>query len=211
MLAGQAQGRIAVGRGVDAGLPLCRRTSAAPASLENSARAGSAAARRRWAGIAIVVPRCGRAHFVPHSCRNRHCPLCQGQAGAAGWSSSRRRCLPVPYFHLVFTLPHELNPLIRQNQRALYQLLFERPARRCWSLAGTLPGADWGSRPCCTPGARPAGPLPPALHRHRRRLGRRRAALGRHVRPHYLFPVRRSAPVFRGKFCAGLQALYAAG
>ena len=63
---------------------------------------------------------CGRTHFVPHSCRNRHCPLCQGQAAHAWLEHQQAALLPVPYFHLVFTLPHELNPLIRQNQRALY-------------------------------------------------------------------------------------------
>jgi len=67
---------------------------------------------------------CGRSHFVPHSCRNRHCPLCQG-AAARGWLAKQEAALlPVPYFHLVFTLPHVLNPLIRQNQRELYTLLF---------------------------------------------------------------------------------------
>ena len=67
---------------------------------------------------------CGRTHFVPHSCRNRHCPLCQGRAARDWLAKQEAALLPVPYFHLVFTLPHDLNLLIQQNQRALYNLLF---------------------------------------------------------------------------------------
>src|SRR5215510_13824997 len=68
--------------------------------------------------------KCGRTHFVPHSCRNRHCPLCQGAAARDWLAKQEAALLPVPYFHLVFTLPHALNPLIQQNQRVLYRLLF---------------------------------------------------------------------------------------
>jgi hypothetical protein len=68
---------------------------------------------------------CGREHFVFHSCRNRHCPTCQG-ANSLDWLARQEQViLPIAYFHLVFTLPHVLNPLIRQNQALLYALLFE--------------------------------------------------------------------------------------
>ena len=68
---------------------------------------------------------CGREHFVPHSCRNRHCPRGQG-AQAFDWLERQSESLlPVPYYHLVFTLPQVLNPLLGQNQRALYKLLFD--------------------------------------------------------------------------------------
>src|SRR5512138_1841912 len=67
-----------------------------------------------------VCQECGRTHFVPHSCRNRHCPLCQGQAARQWLAQQEAALLPVPYFHLVFTLPHELNGLIEQNQSARY-------------------------------------------------------------------------------------------
>ncbi|MBT7161369.1 MAG: IS91 family transposase, partial [Victivallales bacterium] len=51
---------------------------------------------------------CGHAQFVPHSCRNRLCPSCHG-AGIADWTAARAgELLPVPYFHVVFTLPSEL-------------------------------------------------------------------------------------------------------
>lgn len=68
---------------------------------------------------------CGEEHFQAHSCRNRHCPSCQ-RAGADEWLLKQRASLlPVPYFHIVFTLPHLLNPVISQNQRQLYKLLFD--------------------------------------------------------------------------------------
>src|SRR5262249_35487621 len=65
---------------------------------------------------------CGKTHFVPHSCRNRHCPVCQGQAAHQWLEKQEESLLPAPYFHLVFTLPHTLNPLIQQNQAAIYAL-----------------------------------------------------------------------------------------
>src|SRR5467141_4172456 len=59
---------------------------------------------------------CQREHFVAHSCRNRHCPQCQG-ARAVGWLHQQEAALlPIPYFHVVFTLPHTLNGVIRQNR-----------------------------------------------------------------------------------------------
>jgi hypothetical protein len=50
---------------------------------------------------------CGTTRHVYHSCRNRHCPLCQTRAKEAWLAQRRRELLPVPYFHLVFTLPHD--------------------------------------------------------------------------------------------------------
>jgi len=67
---------------------------------------------------------CAAPQFVPHSCRNRHCPTCQGANGRAWLQAQSSVLLPVPYFHVVFTLPHALNPLIRQNRARLYELLF---------------------------------------------------------------------------------------
>jgi hypothetical protein len=61
---------------------------------------------------------------VYHSCRNRHCPQCQTRAKEAWLAARRRELLPVPYFHLVFTLPHALNGLAGGDSRTLYALLF---------------------------------------------------------------------------------------
>ena len=145
----------------------------------------------RWAGIVTGARSAAQTHLVPHSCRNRHCPLCQG-AGRPPWLAQQEETLlPVPYFHLVFTLPHVLNPLIRQNQRALFKLFFDAASQtllRVWPATGWRP--SWGSRRCCIPGARRCWTtiiciaLSPAA-------GWRATTLGGSARPpHYLFPVR---------------------
>jgi len=77
---------------------------------------------------------CGFERYTYHSCRNRHCPKCQSTATAAWVAARKQELLPVPYFHNVFTLPHELNGLIlysQRNQRALLKLLFDAVA---WTL-----------------------------------------------------------------------------
>src|SRR5262245_37324799 len=59
---------------------------------------------------------CGASRPVYNSCRNRHCPECQALAQAQWREAQQALLLPIPYFHLVFTLPHELNEVIRFNQ-----------------------------------------------------------------------------------------------
>ena len=72
-----------------------------------------------------------------HSCRNRHCPKCESFK-ATQWVEERRaELLPVPYFHVVFTLPHELNDCVLYNKKMLYDLLFQS----AWQTLKTL-GAD---------------------------------------------------------------------
>src|SRR5512144_939337 len=63
---------------------------------------------------------CGAERVCYDSCRNRHCPKCQGSARAKWLAAEQALLLPIPYFHVIFTLPHQLNPLIRVNQRTLY-------------------------------------------------------------------------------------------
>ena len=72
---------------------------------------------------------CGVLRYRYHSCRNRHCPQCQTRAKEAWLAARRQELLPVPYFHLVFTLPHALNGLAGCDSRALYTLLFGAAAR----------------------------------------------------------------------------------
>src|SRR5215210_2003948 len=67
---------------------------------------------------------CGAEKIVYNSCRNRHCPKCQGLEKARWLEQRCEELLPVPYFHLVFTLPEEFNPLALSNPRFLYDLLF---------------------------------------------------------------------------------------
>ena len=68
---------------------------------------------------------CGFERPVYNSCRNRHCPKCQSLAKVKWLDKQKSELLPTGYFHLVFTLPHELNPLIRVNQKPLINILFQ--------------------------------------------------------------------------------------
>ena len=67
---------------------------------------------------------CGAPQILYNSCRNRHCPKCQSLDKERWLQKRSQELLPVPYFHVVFTLPAELNALIWRNQRLLYDLLF---------------------------------------------------------------------------------------
>src|SRR2546429_926142 len=69
--------------------------------------------------------RCGHQAISYNSCRNRHCPRCQGNARSRWLAERRAELLPVSYFHIVFTLPHELSALALQNKRLLYDLRSE--------------------------------------------------------------------------------------
>jgi hypothetical protein len=71
---------------------------------------------------------CGHRRPVYNSCGNRHCPKCQAAARAAWLDAQRANLLPVPYFHVVFTLPDHLSPLALQNKEVLYNLLFRAAA-----------------------------------------------------------------------------------
>ena len=67
---------------------------------------------------------CGQQAISYNSCRNRHCPKCQTQARQRWLAAREQELLPVPYFHVVFSVPHELNVLALENPRAFYDLLF---------------------------------------------------------------------------------------
>src|SRR6478672_11319133 len=73
--------------------------------------------------------RCGQDWGISfNSCRNRHCPKCQAQARQRWIAARERELLATSYFHVVFSLPHELTDLIRQNEVELYNLLFRAVA-----------------------------------------------------------------------------------
>lgn len=67
---------------------------------------------------------CGYERIQYNSCRNRHCPTCQGFARKRWVVAREQELLPIPYFHIVFTLPEELRPVALVNQREMYRLLF---------------------------------------------------------------------------------------
>ena len=78
---------------------------------------------------------CGREHPLYNSCRNRHCPTCQGLA-ANRWSEARAEdILPVPYFHVVFTLPKEIAAIAFGNRRVVFDILFKTVAETLRTIA----------------------------------------------------------------------------
>ncbi len=152
---------------------------------------------------------CGHQAISYNSCRNRHCPKCQGNARARWLAARSAELLPVPYFHIVFTLPHELSALVLQNKRLLYDLLFRTSAATLLEVARDPKhlGADigllsvlhtWGQNlqhhphvHCVVPG----GGL--ALD------GSRWVAAS----SRFFLPVHVLSRVFRGKFTAELRQL----
>jgi hypothetical protein len=72
--------------------------------------------------------RCGYQAISFNSCRNRHCPKCQTNAREKWLRRRQQELLPVVYYHLVFSVPHALVPLIWQNKKVLFALLFEATA-----------------------------------------------------------------------------------
>jgi hypothetical protein len=79
--------------------------------------------------------RCGHQAISYNSCRNRHCPKCQTSARERWIAARQQELLPTPYAHIVFTLPRHLVPLVLQNRRLLYGLLFRTSAESLLELA----------------------------------------------------------------------------
>jgi len=80
---------------------------------------------------------CGFEHPAYDSCRNRHCPKCQSLTKARWLEKQKSKLLPVGAFHPVFTLPHELNPLILVNKKLLFNLLFQAVSQTLLAFART--------------------------------------------------------------------------
>ena len=156
---------------------------------------------------------CGHQRIAYNSCRNRHCPKCQG-AAARTWLAEREAdLLPVGYFHVVFTLPAEIADVAFQNKAAVYDLLFQAASETMLRIAtdpkhlGARIGITavlhtWGSALTHHPHVHmvvPGGGI--ALD------GQRWIA----SRPAFLLPVRVLGKLFRGVFLSRLLALYDAG
>jgi len=156
---------------------------------------------------------CGHIRVSYNSCGNRHCPKCQTLQKERWLAARRAELLPIPYFQVVFTLPHRLNALAQGNPRVIYRLLFRaaadtllafgRDRRRLDGLLGiTAILHTWGQT------------LSQHLHVHCLVTGGALAEDGSRwgpSRPAFLFPVRALAEVFRAKFLAGLQQAYDTG
>jgi len=78
---------------------------------------------------------CGTTRIAYNSCRNRHCPKCQGPARAAWLAAREADLLPVPYFHVVFTLPAPIAAIAFQNKAIVYAILFKAAAEAMSTLA----------------------------------------------------------------------------
>jgi predicted Zn-ribbon and HTH transcriptional regulator len=87
---------------------------------------------------------CGFERPAYNSCRNRHCPKCQSLAKAKWLDNQKSEILPVGYFHLVFTLPHELNALILTNKRILLSHLFKAVGETLVDFGHTRLGGQIG-------------------------------------------------------------------
>lgn len=155
-------------------------------------------------------PRCGHQAISYNSCRNRHCPKCQAQARQRWLAAREREVLGVPYFHVVFTIPHELNPLCQYNPEVLYGLLFQASAATLLEVAADPKhlGAEigflsilhtWGQNLLLHPHVHCAIPA-----------GGFSSDRTRWVHPRYPFflPVKVLSRVFRGKFVAGLRRVF---
>jgi hypothetical protein len=156
---------------------------------------------------------CGHSRIAYNSCRNRHCPKCQGVA-AQDWLAARQAdLLPVGYFHVVFTLPAEIAPIAYQNKAIVYDLLFRTAAETLLTIAadpkhlGTRIGAtavlhSWGSAMTHHP------------HVHMIVPGGGISLDGTrwvHCKPGFLLPVRVLSRLFRRLFLAALADIHAAG
>ena len=155
-------------------------------------------------GALYQCQQCQHRWIWYHSCRDRHCPQCQSKASDLWCARQKEQLLPVPYFHLVFTLPHCLNPWVARHSRVIYQLLF----RSAWAalshvgqrrLGGQLGMTSvlhtWGQQltrhvhlHCLVP----SGVIRPGRgwHTHNR---------------HYLLPVKVLSHRYRGLMVSGLR------
>ncbi|HEY4362992.1 MAG TPA: IS91 family transposase [Bryobacteraceae bacterium] len=157
--------------------------------------------------------RCGHQAISYNSCRNRHCPKCQTNARDEWLAKRSEDLLDVPYFHVVFTVPHDLSPLMLQNKKALYALLFRTSAETLLEIAadpkhlGARIGFlsvlhTWGQNLQHHPHVHcvvPAGGIAPDGSSWVRRSSG------------FFLPVRVLSKVFRGKFVAGLKRLFRRG
>jgi hypothetical protein len=151
---------------------------------------------------------CNAIQCAYNSCRNRHCPKCESFKAAQWLEARQAELLPVRYFHVVFTLPHELNHLVLYNKELLYNLLFES----AWQTLKTL-----GNDPKRLNGE--MGMLA-ILHTWSQNLSQHNHAHcivpggalkinGKWVSAkNYLFPVKVLSKLFRGTFVSKLRSLY---
>ena len=102
-------------------------------------------------------PACSHTTIAYCSCRNRHCPQCQGSQAREWMEARKAELLEVPYFHVVFTLPPRIGAVAFQNKAVIYDLLFKASAETLLTIAADPKrlGVKIGLRlRCCTRGVR---------------------------------------------------------
>jgi hypothetical protein len=159
---------------------------------------------------------CDSCHFsrpAYNSCRNRHCPKCQALTQAAWVDKRMERVLPTHYFHVVFTLPHELGPLAPRNRKVIFDMLFSAAARTLLELGMDEQrlGAQLGVTAVLHTWSRDLRFHP---HVHCIVTGGGLAPTGDRwisTPQKYLFPVRVLSALFRGKFLDALTHAYERG
>ncbi len=192
-----------------------RRANAGHVSL-GQLKVMSAIERCRTAalgGHVLACEDCSHTHIAYNSCRNRHCPKCQG-AAAREWLAAREaELLAVGYFHLVFTLPAPIADIAYQNKRVIYDLLFKASAKAMLTIAAdpkhlgarigfTAVLHTWGSTMTHHPHTHmivPGGGISPD--------GQSWVS----SRPRFLLPVRVLSRLFRRLFLEMLAAAHAVG
>jgi len=190
-----------------------RRTRRLATVQHRALRAIAACRTAVLGGHRETCDHCGATRLTYNSCRNRHCPKCQTLTKERWLAARKADLLPIPYFHVVFTLPHDLNALAQGNPRVIYTLLFRAAADTLLTfgrdpryLGGTIGITaiihTWGQT------------LAQHLHLHCLVTGGALAANGSQWitgRSSFLFPVRALSIVFRAKYLDGLQRAHDAG
>jgi len=190
--------------------PAYRRDNRLSSDQHRALNAIEACRTAALGGHAESCPRCGYKRYSYNSCRNRHCPKCQTLTKARWIEDRKSELLPVPYFHVVFSLPHELNALVLYNRRMLINLLFSAASQTLAAfgrnnlggkLGFTMILHTWDQKlnahfhlHCLIAGGVLAGDDP---------ASKRWVSTG----DRFLLPVRALSKVFRGKFLAGLKAM----
>lgn len=151
---------------------------------------------------------CDHQHISYNSCRNRHCPKCQG-IDMVRWVKEREsELLPVQYFHIVFTLPHELNWLAQYDPVCVYRLLFQAATETLQTFADKR----WGGKLGITCVLHTWGQkMEQHIHLHTIVTGGVLTHDGErwiNAPKNYLFKVENLSKVFRAKFCDKLQKAY---
>ena len=176
----------------------------------------SAIEQCRSAALGGHLLRCDACHteqLAYNSCRNRHCPKCQGSAAQRWFAARQADLLPVAYYHLVFTLPAPIADLAYQNKAALYALLFDMAAETLLTLAadpkrlGARIGATLVLHTC-------GSALTHHPHVHGIVPGGGLSADGQRwigCRPGFFLPVRVLSRLFRRRFLEELERLYRCG